>query len=144
MADGRGAGRASLGEGAESLRRWMWLLILVTIGLAAVAALALRKVLPPALLVPTTLLTFASALSALWCGARGHRRAIADRERASGQAMVIALATQLGRQDDGALERLAAGAGPAGEAARLILQGRRSPHPLDQVRAPSARPSIER
>ncbi len=141
MADPRDADRVSLGEGAEMLRRWMWLLILLTIVLACTTALALRKILPPELVVPATLLTFAAALAALWCGARGHRRALEDRERASRQAMVIALATQLGRQENEALERLARSGGPAGDAARLILKGRRSPHPLDQLRGSSARPS---
>ena len=140
----RRPGRAPLGERAESLRRAMWLMILLTGGLGSITFGALRKLIPPELALPALLLTFAAALGALWCGARGHRRAIEDREGESGRAMVIALATQLGRQDDETLGRLARQGGPAAEAAELILKGRRAPHPSDRLRASSARPSIEK
>jgi hypothetical protein len=66
----------------------------------------------------------ASSLTAVWFGIKAHRRALADRETESGRSMIVAIAAQLGRQDDGALERIKARGGPAGEAAGMILQGR--------------------
>jgi len=144
MAETGSPKRGSLGTGAESLRLAMWLLILLTVGLGCLTFLAIRKILPPDLAVPATLLGFGSALSAFWCGARGHRRAIADREAASDRAMVIAMAVALGRQGDATLERMAAEGGPAAEAATLILRGRRAPHRPDKLGASSARPSVER
>lgn len=66
----------------------------------------------------------ASTLTTAWFGARAHRRALADREKESGRAMIVAIAAQLGRQDDDALERIRAKGGPAGEAAGMILAGR--------------------
>ena len=62
--------------------------------------------------------------TAVWMGWRGHRQALADRERVGRTTMIMAIAAQLGRQDDAALERLAAKGGPAAEAAALLLAGR--------------------
>ena len=64
-------------------------------------------------------------LAAGWTGLRARRQAVADREQDSQRAMVIALAAQLGRQDDETLARIIAKGGPAGEAAAMILAGRR-------------------
>lgn len=66
----------------------------------------------------------ASALTALWIGAKAHKKALEDRERESGTAMILAIAVQLGKQDDASLEKIKAKGGPAGEAAGMILQGR--------------------
>ncbi len=66
----------------------------------------------------------ACAMTAMWFGAKAHRRALEDRDKASGRAMIVAIAAQLGRQDDAALERIKAKGGPAGEAADMILTGR--------------------
>lgn len=67
---------------------------------------------------------FVALFLSLWCGIAARRRALADRERQVTGAVIVAIAAQLGRQDDPTLERLARGSGPAAEAARLILLGR--------------------
>jgi carbon starvation protein CstA len=76
--------------------------------------------------VPSSLLLFAAATcGAGWLGIKGHRRALADRERASGQFMIVAIAAQLGKQDEETLRKIAAKGGPAAAAAKMILDGRR-------------------
>jgi hypothetical protein len=81
-------------------------------------------------------LFFASVLTAAWLGVKSHRRALADREKASGGAIIVAIAAQLGKQDDATLEAIAGRGGPAGEAASLILAGRRRSASA-RTRAPS-------
>lgn len=66
----------------------------------------------------------ASALTAMWLGLKAHKKALEDRDRESGTAMILAIAVQLGKQDDASLEKIKAKGGPAGEAAGMILQGR--------------------
>lgn len=78
----------------------------------------------PSLGPPFLGLFVASSLTAVWFGIKAHRRALEDREKESGRAMIVAIAAQLGRQDDAALERIKARGGPAGEAAGMILMGR--------------------
>ena len=90
--------------------------------------------------VPSSLLLFVgAALGACWFGLRGHRRVRADRERASGQFMIMAMAAQLGKQDEQTLRKIAGRGGPAAEAARLIMEGRRQ-----KARGSSAAPAIEK
>lgn len=78
----------------------------------------------PTLGPPFLGLFVASGLTAVWFGIKAHKRALEDREKESGRAMIVAIAAQLGRQDDAALERIKARGGPAGEAAGMILMGR--------------------
>lgn len=76
-----------------------------------------------------TLLLPLTIIAACWSGLRTRARALADREMESSRAMIVAIAAQLGRQDDATLERIAGKHGPAAEAARLILRGRTSRPP---------------
>jgi len=123
-----------LSEGARVLQRAMWALIVLSI-LALGLAFAGTRGWVARDSIPSSLLMFGGSLfGALYLGFKAHRRALADRERDSSQAMVIAIATQLGRQDDAMLERIARKGGPAAEAARMILSGRRS----GQAGSPSA------
>src|SRR5262249_27880607 len=70
-------------------------------------------------------LFLASAITAIWMGTKAHNRALADREMQSSRAMIVAIAAQLGKQDDGKLIEIQRRGGPAGEAAGMILQGRK-------------------
>jgi hypothetical protein len=67
----------------------------------------------------------ASVTLVLWLGLKSRAQALADRERESGQAMIVVIAAQLARQDDTTLEHIVRRGGPAAEAAKLILGGRR-------------------
>jgi hypothetical protein len=113
-----------LSEAARDLRASTRVAALFSGGLLLATFAAFKGWLPP-MLGPVFLPLFvASAIMAAWFGLRTHKRAIADREKESGRAMIVAIAAQLGRQDDASLERIQAKGGPAGEAAALILQGR--------------------
>jgi hypothetical protein len=72
------------------------------------------------------LMLVAVGLAAGWSGLRTRRQALADRDKESGNAIFLAIAAQLGQQDDATLERIQAKGGPAGEAAKLILTERRA------------------
>jgi hypothetical protein len=115
----------SLSDGARAARTAM----LVLLGLALLGlglALAGLKGWVAKDAVPSALLLFAGAMiGAGWFGLKGHRRVRADRERASGQFMIMTMAAQLGKQDEETLRRIAGKGGPAAEAARLIMEGRR-------------------
>jgi hypothetical protein len=101
------------------------------LGLALVAfgfvVAGLRNTIPRET-VPSSLAMFAGCLLASgWIGLRAHRHAVADRERQSHGAMVVAIATQLGQQDDETLTRIVSRGGPTAEAAAMILAARRNP-----------------
>jgi hypothetical protein len=100
-------------------------LMAVLAGILALAAIAAFKGwILPAFGPPFVSLFIACALISAWFGLKAHKRVLDDREKESGRAMIVAIAAQLGRQDDASLERIKAKGGPAGEAAGLILQGR--------------------
>lgn len=115
---------APLGEGARSYRLLMWVLVLLAAVLGALVLASLRGMVPREAARPLLPLVFACLVAAAWLGWRGHRAALADRERMGHTTMILAIAAQLGRQEDAALERIAASGGPAGEAATWILAGR--------------------
>jgi hypothetical protein len=57
-------------------------------------------------------------------GWQRHRHTLVDREIAARGQMIVMIAARLKTQDDDELEAMAARGGPAGEAARLVLEGR--------------------
>ena len=114
-----------LSQPAQALRSGMWALIVLAIIALGLAFAGMRGWIPPGMAPAASLIFFGLILGALWLGSSGHRRALADRERASEAAMTILIATQLAKQDVATLEQLSRKAGPAGEAARMILSGRR-------------------
>jgi preprotein translocase subunit SecG len=73
----------------------------------------------------------------LYLAAKARSQAIADRERESGQAMIVVIAAELARQDDPTLERIVTRGGPAADAARLILAGRRKARMTDGQASPA-------
>ena len=114
-----------LSEGTQSYRVLMWVLLVLAILALGLAFAGLRSWFPRST-VPFSMLIFSGAvLGSSWFGLQGHRRALADRERASRSAMMLVIAAQLGRQETPMLEKIAAKGGPAAEAARMILDGRR-------------------
>jgi hypothetical protein len=113
-----------LSEAARGLRATTRLAVVLAALLLLATVAAAKSWIPPELGPVVLPLFVASALTAIWFGVKAHRRALADREIESGRAMIVAMAAQLGRQDDASLERIKARGGPAGEAAGMILQGR--------------------
>ncbi len=118
-------GRAAPSERARSLRLAMWAMAGLSLLLLAIAFAGARGWLPARAGLAALWLSGASFVLVLWLGLRARTQAIADRERESGQAMIVVLAAQLARQDEVTLQRIAGQGGPAAEAARLILSGRR-------------------
>jgi hypothetical protein len=101
--------------------------LLVVAGLLALAAFAsLKNWIPRDLLGSILMLLGAVFISTVWAGLRHRHQVLADREKASGGIMIVAIAAQLGRQDDATLERIRAQGGPAGEAASMILTERKN------------------
>lgn len=114
----------SLSDAARALRNGMLALIALALFALGLAFAGVRGWVARGT-VPSSLLLFVGAtVGAAWMAVKGHRRALADRERASGQFMIVAIAAQLGKQDETTLTKLATKGGPAGEAARMILAGR--------------------
>ncbi len=118
-------GRAPLSEQARSLRLTMWAIVGLGVVLLAVAFAGAKGWLPRETVAAALWLFGASTILTLWLGAKARAQAIADRERESGQAMIVVIAAQLARQDDETLQRISGRGGPAAEAAMLILAGRR-------------------
>lgn len=96
-------------------------------GLLILAAFAsLKNWIPRPFLGSILLLLCAVFISAIWAGLRHRQQVLAAREKAGGGVMIVAIAAQLGRQDDATLERIRAKGGPAGEAASMILTERKN------------------
>jgi hypothetical protein len=126
-----------LSEGARTLRSVMWSLIVLSLTALGLAFAGAKRWVAHDSIFLSLLLFAGSLLGAVYIGLKAHRRALDDRECASGQAMIITIAAQLGRQDEATLERIAARGGPAAEAARMILTGRRK----ERIRATATSPS---
>lgn len=128
---------AELSEAARSYRTGMLAMIaLVFIGVVLAFAGA-KGWIDSLIVTPAILIIVAAALGAAWFGLKGHSQVRQDRERASGQFMIVAIAAQLGKQDDETLQKIAGRGGPAGEAAKMLIEGRRQ-----KGRPSSAAPSI--
>ena len=60
-----------------------------------------------------------------WLGLQGARILREAQAQQSRQEMIVFLATELGRHDEETLRRIVRQGGPAGEAAGMVLKGRR-------------------
>lgn len=117
--------RAPLSERARRLRLAMWALVGVAVVLLLVAFAGAKGWVPRNAGAAALWLFGASVTLVLLLGLKSRAQALADRERESGQAMVVVIAAQLARQDDPILEQIVRRGGPAADAAKLILAGRR-------------------
>jgi hypothetical protein len=128
---------SDIGEEARRYRTLTRSLLVLTLVLGIAAIAALRGALPRELATPALYFVLATSLAAAWCGWKGHRIAIEQRERASRSGMLVLIAAQLARQDDAALETMVKRGGPAAEAAAMVLAGRaRKPGGLGSHDAP--------
>ena len=117
--------RPELTGAARDYRLAMWFMLVLALACLAVAVAGLKGWIPGRFGLVAIPAFVCSLGFGGWLGLRAHRRAEADQDMRSQREMIVLLAAQLGKQDDEALERIAARGGPAGEAASLILQGRR-------------------
>lgn len=119
------AQRAPLSTGSRNYRRMMWLILAASLLPLAVVVAGLRGAAPREMALAAIPLLFATLCFAGWMGFRAHQQALADRERAGSQAMILVIAAQLKHQDESTLHRIASKGGPAAEAANWILAARR-------------------
>lgn len=75
---------------------------------------------------------------AVTIGLRAARRRAREQAAAAAHTASMLLVAELGRHDDATLERIAAGGGPAADAARMILQGRHLGNPAGGPRHSSS------
>jgi hypothetical protein len=114
-----------IGLSRRAYRLGMWgLVALGTPGLFA-AFLGARRVIPLPFGVAGGFAFIVCALLGALVGLQARREMQLQRDRESYSAMLVILATQLRVQDDTVLQRIAGKGGPAGEAAEMVLQGRR-------------------
>jgi hypothetical protein len=119
------AGRAGLSEGAREYRRAMWLTVLLGVAGFSVGISAMRGAVAPSLGTLGLLVGVGALALAAWFGVQVRARTLADREREASGTLSVLLAAQLRDRDEATLEAMARRGGPAGEAAQLILQGRK-------------------
>lgn len=104
-----------------------WVVLVLGLVVLGMIWMAVRGALPRESMGSLLTIFFALMAGATLLGLKSRRLAVADRERESRSAMIILIAAQLGRQDDDTLTRIVAKGGPAGEAAAMVLAGRREP-----------------
>jgi hypothetical protein len=127
-----------LSDAAQGYRRAMRLTCGVAVLALGGAILGLRGRLPTILgLFCGLVLLVAAALAALF-GLQAHRQLRTDTAKQERLQSILLVAAQLGRQDDAALRRMATQAGLAGDAARMILQGRAERGVMSGERPPAA------
>jgi hypothetical protein len=110
---------------ARTYRTFMWVLVvvgLVNLGIALRGALGGRALQSGVL---GLVVFFLCIVLAAWFGLAGARLVREERDRQNRQDMIILMATELRRHDDETLRRILRQGGPAGEAAGILLKGRR-------------------
>jgi hypothetical protein len=121
----REAGRAGLSRGAREYRQLMWLMVAMGAAGFLLGIAGLRGRAAPSLAPLGFFVGVATLAVAAWFGLRVRSQTLADREREASGALTVLLAAQLRDRDDATLQGIVAKGGPAGEAARLVLEGRK-------------------
>ena len=109
----------------RAYRFGMWGLVALGLPGLFAAFLGARRIIPPPLGVAGGLTFLTCALLGALVGLQARRQMQLQRDRENYSTMLIILANQLRVQDDVVLQRIAGKGGPAGEAAEMVLQGRR-------------------
>lgn len=117
--------RKALSDAANEYRQAMWVFGAIGLGALLVAFLAAKGAMPRMAGVVGIGIGAAMLTLCAWFGIRARQQALRDQEIAARRSMLVMLAAQLGHQDDDTLARITTKGGPAAEAARMILDGRR-------------------
>ena len=117
--------RKELSDASNEYRQAMWVLGTIGLGALVVAFLAAKGVVPRMAGAFGVGIGAALVTLSAWFGFRARQQALQDQEIAARRSMLVMMAAQLGHQDDDTLARIAQKGGPAGGAARMILDGRR-------------------
>lgn len=105
----------------------MWCFLGLAAPLLVLALAGLREVVQPEVGLAGLTGFFACLLIALYFGVRLRRVALEAKTRSGESAMLIMMAGMLKGEDDATLEQIASRGGPAGQAALLLLEKRRTP-----------------
>ncbi|MFI5209075.1 MAG: hypothetical protein ACHQ2E_01405 [Gemmatimonadales bacterium] len=110
---------------ARTYRTFMWVLVVVgLVNLGIAVREALGGMAAQSGVLGLVIFFLCMALGA-WLGLAGARLVREEHDRQNRQELLIVMATELGRHDDEALRRIVRQGGPAGEAASMLLKGRR-------------------
>jgi hypothetical protein len=104
----------------------MWLFVLLGLAFAVFGLAGALRVLPPEIGLLSLGGFFFALVCAVLLGYKSRQAAMEDRSRGSATSMLVMMAGMLKDETDETLERIAARGGPAGDAARLILEKRRA------------------
>ena len=107
------------------VRFGMWGMVLVGLPGLAAAFLGARQIIPLPLGVAGGFFFLACCLLGALIGVQNQRKARQQREVENYGSMLVIIAAQLKDQDDSVLERIVTRGGPAGEAAAMVLEGKR-------------------
>ena len=114
-----------LSDGFKKYRGAMWVMTLLGLLALLVAVGGILKWVPLWVGLLGSVGFIASLCAAGILGVKAHHQALSDRGMESRRAIIVMIATQLGKQDDATLTRIATRKGLAGDAATLILKGRK-------------------
>jgi hypothetical protein len=109
----------------RAYRFGMWGLVALGLPGLFAAFLGARRIIPLPLGVAGGFTFLTCALLGALVGLQARRQMQLQRDRENYSTMLIILANQLRVQHDVVLQRIAGRGGPAGEAAEMVLQGRR-------------------
>jgi len=109
----------------QAYRFGMWGVVALGLPGLFVAFLGIRGSIPLPLGIAGGFAFVVCALLGALVGLQARRQLQLQREKENYSTMLIILASQLKIQDDAVLQRIAGKGGPAGEAAEMVLQGRR-------------------
>ena len=115
-----------LPDSARPYRIGMWVFLVLGLPLLALALAGLKRLVAPAMGALGITGFFACILMALLFGLRTRRATMEDRARIAASGLLVMMAGKLKQQDDATLESIAAKGGPAGDAATLLLENRKS------------------
>jgi len=109
----------------RAYRFGMWGLVALGLPGLFAAFLGARQIIPPPLGIAGGFTFLTCVLLGALVGLQARRQTQLQRDRESYSTMLIILANQLRVQDDAVLQKIAGQGGPAGEAAEMVLRGRR-------------------
>ena len=104
----------------------MWLFVILAILLLVLGLAGARGLIPETVGLVSVAGFFSCLLCAILLGYQSRQAALRDRQHHSASSMLVMMAGMLKEEDDETLERIAAKGGPAGDAASMLLQNRRS------------------
>lgn len=117
---------AELTSPGRPYRVGMWTFLILAVPFLALAIAGARRVVDPAIGIISMAAFFVCLLAAVLMGYQSRRQALEMRQRKAAGSMLVIMAGMLNQEDDNTLAKIVAKGGPAGDAAAMILENRRS------------------